>query len=132
VDVPPKMVRCRDCRVLLNSDLTDDTVEVPTFEPLREITPVAEVACRGVYVECAGCHKELRINGKYLGTQVRCKHCNSSVDLTPAVPPGVIGGYLDCPHCEEELKLTAKYFGRRVACRHCDGQLRPLMPERGV
>lgn len=132
VDVPAMMVRCRDCRVMLNTDLEEDTVEVPTFEPLKELDEYADAPCRGLYIECGGCRKELRINRKYLGTSARCKLCNSSLDLTKDEPDGMIGGYLDCPLCDQELKVASKYFGRTVACRFCEGRIRPRKPERSA
>jgi hydrogenase maturation factor HypF (carbamoyltransferase family) len=139
--MPALVVHCRNCRHLLNDDLEEDTVVEPAFVPLKEI-PANEIAVheiagkeiaavvsvepRGVYDECPACGRELRINRKYTGSVVRCKHCGAgftlSRDLGPA--PGRVAYYADCPHCDRELRIATKYLGQQVACKFCRGQLR--------
>ncbi|QDT39561.1 hypothetical protein [Stratiformator vulcanicus] len=128
-DMPARMVRCRNCRAMLNTDLDCDTVEIPAFVPLKEIKEHAEVAARGIYHECESCHRELRVNGRYVGTKIACKLCGAKVDLRK--PPSEFRvGYVHCPHCEKTLRINFKYVGQVVACRFCEQkiELLPLMP----
>jgi hypothetical protein len=125
-DVPALVVHCRNCRRLLNDDLDEDTVVEPAFVPLKEIAAVATVEPRGVYDECPACGRELRINRKYGGSVVRCKHCDASFTMSRQVGPvpGRVAYYADCPHCDRELRIGVKYLGQQVACKFCRGQLR--------
>jgi uncharacterized protein (DUF983 family) len=144
--MPALVVHCRNCRRLLNDDLEEDTVVEPAFVPLKEIAAdgaagdetagdeiagketaaVVSVEPRGVYDECPACGRELRINRKYAGSVVRCKHCAAgftmSRDTGPV--PSRVAYYADCPHCRRELRIATKYLGRQVACKFCRGQLR--------
>jgi ribosomal protein L37AE/L43A len=124
-EMPPRVVHCRTCRRLLNEDLDEDTVVEPEFVPLKVVAAVAMVEARGVYHECPACARELRINRKFAGHVVRCKHCGAGFtlerDLTPHL--GVRAYYADCPHCRRELRVGAKYHGQLVACKFCGGEL---------
>lgn len=123
-DVPPRIVRCRNCRCLLNNDLQPEAITTPEFVPLPIIETVVELHFEGFYIDCPGCQKELRIHRKYQGQIVSCKHCQSNFcfDLTnPALKDCSV--YSDCPHCNQSLKFAPKYLGMKVACRHCDGRL---------
>lgn len=125
-DMPALVVHCRSCRQLLNDDLEEDTVVEPAFMPLKEIAAVASVDPEGVYDDCPACGRELRINLKYAGQVVRCKHCRAGFTLSSQVAPvaGRRAYYADCPHCRRELRVGAKYWGSQVACKFCGGQLR--------
>lgn len=125
-EMPALVVHCRSCRQLLNDDLEEDTVVEPAFVPLKELAAAATVAPDGVYDECPACGRELRINRKYAGQVVRCKHCRAGFTLSPHVSPvaGRRAYYADCPHCRRELRIGAKYWGVQVACKFCGGQLR--------
>jgi len=120
-DMPANLVHCQSCRALLNSELTEDSVEIPKFVPLKEIDPTQIVAANGHYVECPGCQEELRINRKYQGAAVACRFCQHSFGYDEAVT--VTAVYSDCPHCQKELRASLKYTDQNVACRHCSGAL---------
>ena len=75
-EMPPRLVHCRSCRALLNSELTEDSIEIPSFFALPEISVTASASPRGHYVSCPGCLQELRIHSKYKGLRVQCKHCS--------------------------------------------------------
>ena len=123
-EMPAKLVHCQICRALLDPELEHDSVEIPTFVPLREISAMIEVELRGYYIGCPVCQKELRINKKYLGSQVQCKHCGGKFKLdlkNPLIP--TVAFYANCPHCEQELRAAPKYMGEKVGCKHCDGQI---------
>jgi Zn-finger nucleic acid-binding protein len=124
-DMPARLVHCRSCRALLNSDLEEDSIEIPVFVPMQELECMAEMAPRGLFLECPHCKQELRINLKYSGEMVGCKHCSGRflVDLTnPTLH--VKACYGDCPHCEKELRISKKYTGIEVACKFCGGKLK--------
>lgn len=125
-DMPPRIVHCRTCRRLLNEDLEEDTVVEPVFRPLKEVETVAIAEPRGVFQECPACGRELRINRKYAGQVVRCKHCAAGFTLADVMSPmkGRNAYYSDCPHCQHELRIGAKYLGQQVACKFCAGQMR--------
>lgn len=130
-DMPALVVHCRNCRHLLNDELEEDTIVEPAFVPLKEIAAVVTVEPRGVYDACPACGRELRINRKYAGSVVRCKHCDASFTMSREVGPhpGRVAYYADCPHCDRELRIGVKYFGHQVACKFCRGQLRfDLLP----
>ncbi len=129
-DVPPRIIRCRSCRCLLNPELQPEAIVTPEFVPLPIIETVVELNFEGYYIDCPGCQKELRIHRKYQGQIVSCKHCQSNFcfDLTnPALRNHSV--YSDCPHCQKSLKFAPKYLGLKVACRHCDGRLMLLPSE---
>lgn len=123
-DMPANLVHCQMCRALLNDDFDLSSVEIPTFVPLQEIATMFDVEPAGYYIACPSCHEELRINRKYVGQHVQCKHCHAPFDFTPAALNGRYYVYADCPHCSEELRAAQKYIGQRVACKHCGGQIR--------
>ena len=43
-EMPERLIHCRTCRTLLNTDLDPDSVEIPAFVPLQEIETVAGTA----------------------------------------------------------------------------------------
>jgi DNA-directed RNA polymerase subunit RPC12/RpoP len=110
----------------LNDELTEDSVEIPTFNPLPEIDVIAAASPKGHYVLCPGCQEELRIHRKYKGMKVQCKHCNHLFNYSAAIETKAF--YTPCPHCSEELRAAPKYMGHKVACKHCNGHIQ-LMPE---
>lgn len=121
---PAKIIHCRNCRALLNPDLDPDSVEIPEFVPLREISAMVEVEARGYFISCPDCDRELRINRKYLGKRVSCKHCSAQFPLNftnGSVKRRAV--YTTCPHCEKELRAADKYLGEKVACKHCKGEI---------
>ncbi|MGQ0633337.1 MAG: hypothetical protein ACT4QC_01900 [Planctomycetaceae bacterium] len=123
-DMPERMIHCRNCRTLLNPDLESDSVEIPSFVPLKEIESFVELKVRGYYLNCPHCNRELRVNAKFVSRKVTCKHCeghfvldlsNSNLD-----PSGI---YVYCPHCSDRLRMSVKYVGTKVACKSCQGRL---------
>lgn len=120
-DMPARVVHCRSCRALLNSELTDDSVEIPLFVPLPEIEVIAAASPKGHYVLCPGCGKELRIHGRYRGLKVQCKHCEKPFVYQESVK--ITAFYTACPHCQSELRASLKYMGGKVACKHCNGHI---------
>jgi len=123
------MIHCRECRQLLNPELTKSSVEMPTFEPLRELDCMAEVEHAGFYCECPKCQRELKIAKKYLGERVQCKHCQAALLLDPMSPLILKADvYAKCPHCTQQLRFDPKYMGMKVACRFCQGKLQILKP----
>ncbi len=129
-DMPQNLIHCRTCRQLLNLELEKDSVEVPTFVPLQEVESVVEITPVGLFVECAKCHQELKINRKYLGQRVQCKFCSADFKLDPT-SNAVMGAdsYSQCPHCQEQLRYSSKYVGSKVACRFCGGKVHIVKPE---
>ncbi len=122
--MPVRMIHCRNCRTLLNTDLEPESVEIPEFVPLQEIESVQELPIRGFYVVCPQCTRELRINRKFAGKQVTCKHCSGEFPLN--FGDGKIekvGVYVYCPHCSERLRMSCKYIGIKVSCKACSGRL---------
>ena len=120
-DMPANVVHCIKCRHLLNSALSDESVEIPKFKPLPEIVEMKLARTRGHYVRCSGCSEELRINAKYFGAHVQCRHCDKAFSYNKDVPR--IALYTKCPHCSEEIRASIKYAGQQVACRFCRGPL---------
>jgi hypothetical protein len=109
------------CRAMLNSELNDDSIEVPVFIPLPEIHDMKTARARGHYVRCGGCSEELRINLKYNGATVQCRHCEHTFPYNSKVER--IAMYANCPHCSEEIRASMRYVGQKVACRFCNGPL---------
>lgn len=125
--MPPKMIHCMSCRVLLNEDLDPDSVEVPQFEPLQEIDAMIDVQPAGFFVGCPHCQRELRIAGKYRGEKVQCRFCDGRFTLDFSTPDvTLIAIYAQCPHCEQELRAREKYLDTKVACKHCGGKIHLL------
>ena len=125
-EMPARMVHCQTCRALLNSELTEDSVEIPVFVPLPEILVIAAAIPKGHYISCPGCKQELRIHDKYKGMKVQCKHCQKPFTYDSAVV--VQAFYTPCPHCNNELRAAPKYMGSKVVCKHCSGHIQ-LMAE---
>jgi uncharacterized protein (DUF983 family) len=124
--MPEKIIHCRNCRTLLNSDLEPDSVEIPEFVPLQEIEIVPELSLRGYYVHCPQCNRELRVNRKFLGKKVTCKQCTGAFVLNFEAGPQFVekvGIYVYCPHCSERLRMSSKYLGVKVSCKSCSGRL---------
>jgi Zn finger protein HypA/HybF involved in hydrogenase expression len=109
------------CRALLNSELSEDSIEIPAFVPLQELAVIAAAAAQGHYVLCPGCRQELRIHAKYKGLKVQCKHCSQPFTYGPDVEVKAL--YTPCPHCKSELRAAMKYQGYKVVCKHCDGHI---------
>ncbi len=124
--MPARIVHCRSCRALLNSELSEDSIEIPQFVPLPELAVIAAASPKGHYVSCPGCHQELRIHAKYRNMKVQCKHCNIPFTYSPTVVINAF--YAQCPHCQEELRASMKYVGHKVVCKHCAGHIQ-LLPE---
>lgn len=124
--MPARVVHCRSCRTLLNSELTEDSVEIPPFVPLPELSVIAAASPKGHYVKCPGCNEELRIHTKYRNMKVQCKHCNVPFTYSPLVE--IKAFYAQCPHCKNELRAGMKYIGNKVVCKHCEGHIQ-LLPE---
>lgn len=122
--MPANLVHCQCCRALLNDELKSDSVVIPEFIPLPEISTMMEATLTGYYVDCPACHRELRIHRKYVGEDVRCKHCAGPFPFDLANSKiRVSAFYSKCPHCAEELRANTKYLGARVACKSCDGKI---------
>ena len=123
-EMPERLIHCRTCRTLLNTDLDPDSVEIPQFVPLQEIETIPKLPIRGFYLNCPHCSRELRINGKFLGKLVTCKHCTGEflMDFGQKTLEQ-IGIYVYCPHCNERLRMSLKYIGVKVACKACSGRL---------
>lgn len=125
--MPPMQVRCRECRQLLNPELSADSVEIPEFFPLQELDSMIEIAPKGIFTSCSQCKQELKIAYKYLGERVQCKFCQAPFRLestSPKVRQADV--YSSCPHCEQQLRFAQKYLGVKVACRFCNGKLQVL------
>lgn len=120
-DVPANVVHCIKCRKLLNSELKEDSVEIPAYVPLPELEEMKNAKARGHYVRCSGCGEELRINSKYVGATVQCRHCNHTFNYNDEVEQ--IAMYTNCPHCSDEIRASMKYSGQQVACRLCKGAI---------
>ena len=118
-DMPARLIHCRTCRMLLNQDLQEDSVEIPTFIPFEEVASKAELTPRGVYTLCPACQQELRINLKYDGQRLCCKHCDGGFQLETRSQP-LKAYYGNCPHCREELRIAPKYLVMDVACKFCN------------
>ncbi len=124
--MPERLIHCRNCRTLLNTDLEPDSVEIPEFVPLQEIEAAVDLPIRGYYIICPHCARELRINRKFLGKRVTCKQCTGDFVLNFDDGAGKIekvGIYVYCPHCSDRLRMSAKYVGIKVACKSCTGRL---------
>jgi hypothetical protein len=123
-EMPPNLIHCQECRHLLNSDLDTDSVEIPTFIPLQEISSMVEVEAAGYFVTCPHCDRELRIARKYVGENVQCKLCKKPFKMQlGAGGPKSDAFFTDCPHCKEELRAAHKYLGANAACKHCGGKI---------
>ena len=123
-EMPERLIHCRTCRTLLNTDLEPDSVEIPEFVPLQEIDSFQQLAVRGYYLLCPHCTRELRINRKLAGHPVTCKHCTGEfqLDFTQNRLEKV-GIYVRCPQCNERLRMSLKYVGTKVACKGCGCRL---------
>lgn len=126
VDMPPRLIHCQNCRHLLNQDLRRDSVVIPAFVPLKEITLAPTVAPRGFYEDCHACGRELKIQRRFVGSQVRCKFCQAGFHISEDLGPNPQRDsyYAKCPHCREKLRIGAKYLGKQVSCKHCRGELK--------
>jgi len=123
-DMPENLIRCISCRTLLNLDLEPDSIEVPSFFELQELACMIELPPRGFFILCPDCQRELRINSKYIGQSVSCKHCDGRLKFDPeSGKQTVVAAYLDCPHCKKELRVGSRYLGEKVACKFCSGKI---------
>jgi len=130
--MPERLIHCQCCRALLNPDLKSDSVEIPPYIPLQEISSMIEVHPRGFFFDCPNCSKELRVNRKYLNQKVSCKFCKEAFDLSLKAPALATSYaiYAACPHCKEDVRANKKYLNEKVACKHCSGKIH-LMPVDG-
>ena len=119
--MPPRVIHCQTCRALLNSELSEDSIEIPAFFALPELPTLPTAAPRGHYVSCPGCRQELRIHAKYRGMKVQCKHCDQPFLYDAGIT--VLAAYMPCVHCQQEIRAGLKYLGHKVVCRHCGGHL---------
>ncbi|MFN5298655.1 MAG: zinc-ribbon domain-containing protein [Planctomycetaceae bacterium] len=110
---------------MLNTDLESDSIEIPEFVPLQEISAEVRIPVRGYFLDCPSCERELRINARFDGKKVSCKHCAKGFrfQATPDGQAGQLSVYVYCPHCRERLRMASKYVGVKVRCKHCSGQL---------
>lgn len=123
-EMPANLIRCVNCRTLLNEDLEVDSVEIPEFIPLPEIESFLEASPRGYYVGCPHCDQELRINARYADKKLNCKKCQNTFTLDLADSSvKKLGFYLDCPSCSERLRVSQKYAGKKVVCKFCSSRL---------
>ncbi|MFO1020711.1 MAG: zinc ribbon domain-containing protein [Planctomycetales bacterium] len=123
-DMPENLIHCMSCRALLNPELEEDSVEVPSFFELQELSCMIELKARGFFIKCPKCSRELRINRKYAGETVSCKHCNGKFEFDPQQEKTApVAYYGDCPHCQKELRLGKRYAGMKVACKFCHGKI---------
>lgn len=130
-DMPSRLVHCRECRALLNTDLESDSVEIPEFQPLQELDSLVELTPRGFYISCPLCDRELKVNRKYEGKGVECASCKGTFQFDFRDERiSKLGYYVDCPHCQKRLRMSPKYAGRKVGCKHCQGKIR--LTEQGV
>ena len=120
-DVPPRVVRCPDCRQLLDPDLSAHEVAAPTFAPLPEHAGPPIVRPKAEKARCPKCGEELRVAMKYAGVPVACKKCRGP--MTAGDPDRRVAFLADCPHCKKEIRLAAKYEGKRVGCKFCGKEL---------
>ena len=128
-DMPSHLIRCINCRTVLNSDLEPDSVEVPSFFELQELACMIELSPRGYFIQCPDCRRELRINGKYAGQTVSCKHCDGRFAFDPdSEKLDVDACYADCPHCGKELRVGRRYLNEKVACKFCSGKIQMVKP----
>jgi transcription elongation factor Elf1 len=130
-EMPPRVLRCRTCGALLNTELQPGVIEAPEFVLLPEVSPVTDITANGYFIGCPNCEKELRIASKYQGATVQCKICTApfKFELTnPAIRR--IAVYADCPHCKKELRVAVKYLGKKVGCKHCEAAIRVAEPGR--
>lgn len=126
-EMPENLIHCRTCRALLNTDLEQDSVEIPVFAPLPELDSFVEIRPTGYYIACPICQRELRINAKYLGARCTCNSCNGAFALDLNDPQiKILGYYGDCPYCSERVRMAKKYVGVKVACKFCAGRIKLL------
>lgn len=126
-DMPANLVHCQICRELLNEDLEHDTVEIPAFHPLKELSVRCDASPIGFFFQCHQCQKELRVHKKYLGKQVSCNFCKAPffLDLDSGRSKSQ-GFYTACPHCHQELRIAHKYLGTTASCKFCHGHIQLL------
>lgn len=123
--MPAKLIRCANCRALLNAELTPRTIESPDFVPLQEVLTVLDADVRGDFVACPNCTRELRVSGKFRGQRVSCRYCDHAFELlVGTVKVKRMAVYATCPHCQQELRSAEKFLGVNVACKFCGGAIR--------
>ena len=120
-EVRPRVVRCPDCRTLLDPDLSEHEVAAPTFAPLAEAAGPPLVRPKAEKTRCPGCEHELRVSAKYAGVPVACKKCGEP--LTAGSEDLRVAFLADCPHCKKEVRVATKYESKRVGCKFCSGEL---------
>lgn len=123
--MPARLVRCRDCRTLLNNDLEPAQIEIPQFQPMEVLDSFVELPPRGFCVACPECDRELKINRNDHGRSVRCASCTGSFEFD--LRDGriaMLGFYVNCPYCQKPLRMSPKDAGRKVGCMYCQESIR--------
>ena len=124
-DMPARLVRCRDCRELLNTGLVAREIEAPSHFDLVELDARADVPPRAERTRCPSCANTLKVALHYAGKRVACKHCGGQ--LTAGVPEARSAWVCDCPHCAKEVRVPANLAGELVGCKFCGGKLRVVV-----
>lgn len=129
-EMPANLVHCQMCRALLNPELERPEIEVPEFQPLREVNPNEEVKDvrfvrpQKFFVNCIRCQQELKIAARYLDHSVLCNFCDYPFDVEfHTTRLTLLGVETDCPHCNQTLRAANQYLGHTVACNFCTGKL---------
>ena len=96
----------------------------PTFAGSQKTESMVDITPEGFYAECPHCQRELRINRKYLETEVQCKFCRGAFlyEMSNRLI-NTRAFYAECPHCSQELRIAKKYSGMTVSCKHCRGKV---------
>ncbi len=132
-EMPQNSVQCQSCRCLLKATTSDRAKSVLEYLKLQEISNVVEAPVAGYHVQCPHCEEELRINRKYVGMAVACKHCSGQFQLdVTSSRIRTKAFYVGCPHCDKELRVAPKYIGQNVACKFCGGHVKIVPAKQAV
>lgn len=120
-----KVIHCVSCRTLLNPDLDSPDVDLPVFEPLKELKSPIEFSPTSYTFACPHCARKLHALASNRGRRGTCKSCNGRIEVELSkVEVSSFNGI--CPHCDVSLQNPGKYAGRVVACKSCDAQISRL------
>jgi hypothetical protein len=123
--MPARLVRCRDCRTLLNNDLEPAQIEIPQFQPMQVLDSFVELPPRGFYVACPECGRELKISRNDHGKGVRCASCGDAFEFRLCDERlAKLGFYVNCPCCHRQLRMSPEDAGERVGCMYCQESIR--------
>ena len=95
-DMPANVVHCMTCRALLNTELTEDSVEIPAFVPLPEIREMKTAKARGHFVRCGGCQESSESTRNTWGRQCSVGTATTVLNTTKmsnvlrCMPPALI------------------------------------------